>query len=49
MPGVISADASFIAGTATITFDDTKISIEQIIKNFQSKSLPVLGEPKWIK
>jgi copper chaperone CopZ len=49
MPGVISADANFIAGTATITFDDTKITIEEIIKNFQSKSMPVLGTPKWIK
>ena len=49
MPGVIKADANFIAGAATITFDDTKTSVEQIIKNFQRHNLAVVGEPKMIK
>jgi len=49
MPGVIKADANFISGTATITFDDTKTSVEQIVKNFERQNLAVLGEPKMIK
>jgi copper chaperone CopZ len=49
MPGVIKAEANFIAGTATVTFDDTKTSVEQIVKNFERQNLAVLGEPKMIK
>jgi len=49
MEGVIEADASFISGKATIKFDDSKITLEQMIENFKRESLPVIGKPKWIK
>jgi copper chaperone CopZ len=49
MDGVIDAEASFISGKATIKFDDSKITLEQIIDNFKRASMPVIGKPKWIK
>jgi copper chaperone CopZ len=49
MDGVIDAEANFIAGTATIKFDDTKTSVEQIVRNYRTKGFTVLGEPKMLK
>ena len=49
MPGVIKADGNYISQTVTITFDDTKTSVEQIVKNFESQHLAVMGQPKMIK
>ena len=49
MPGVIEADGNYISDTVTITFDDTKTSVEQIVKNFESQHLAVMGQPKMIK
>lgn len=49
MPGVIKADGNYISQTVTITFDDTKTSVEQIVKNFVSQNLFVMGQPKMIK
>ena len=49
MDGVIEADASFISGKTTIKFDDSKITLEQIIENYKREHLPVIGKPKWIK
>ena len=49
MPGVIKVDASFIAGTATITYDDSKITLEQIIRNYTNNHLMPLGKPEIIK
>jgi len=49
MEGVIDADSSSIAGTAKITFDDTKTNLEKIKENFSRAGLPVMGKPKWIK
>jgi copper chaperone CopZ len=49
MPGVISVDASFIAGTATVTYDDSKITLEEIIKRYRNNSMHVLGKPEIIK
>ena len=49
MDGVIDAEANFIAGTATIKFDDTKTSVEQIVKNYRQQGFTVLGKPKMIQ
>ena len=49
MPGVIKVDASFISGTATITFDDTKITVEEIIRRYRQNSFVVLGKPEMLK
>jgi copper chaperone CopZ len=49
MDGVIKADANFIGGTATIRFDDTKTSVEQIVKNFRTQGFTVLGTPKMLQ
>ena len=49
MPGVIKADGNYISNTVTITFDDTKTSVEQIVKNFESQRMFVMGQPKMIK
>ena len=49
MDGVIDADSSFISGKATIKFDDSKITLEQIIENFKREHLPPVGKPKWIQ
>ena len=49
MDGVLHAEASFIGGTATIKFDDSKITLDQIIDNFKREGMVVIGGPKWIQ
>jgi copper chaperone CopZ len=49
MPGVLKVDASFISGTATITFDDEKITVDQIVKNYRNANFVVLGKPEMLK
>ena len=49
MDGVIDADASFISGKATIKFDDSKITLEQIIENYKREGMFIVGKPKMIK
>lgn len=46
---MIRVDASFISGSATITYDDSKITLEEIINNYRGKSFTVLGKPEIIK
>jgi hypothetical protein len=47
MPGT-KVDAVF-AGTATITFDDTKITVEEIIRRYRQASFVILGKPEMLK
>jgi hypothetical protein len=49
MPGVISVDADPIAQTTTVTFDDSKVKVEDIIRQIRNNGYQVLGEPKYIK
>jgi len=49
MKGVIKVVASYISGTATITFDDSIITLEEIIANYNRTDYRVVGEPQWIK
>jgi copper chaperone CopZ len=49
MDGVIDAEASFISGKATIRFDDSKITLDQIIDNYKREGMYIIGKPKWVK
>jgi copper chaperone CopZ len=49
MPGVIAVEPNPIAQTATVTFDDTKVKLADIIHEIQMERYQVLGEPKYIK
>lgn len=42
-------EASYMSGTATITFDDSIITVEQIIENYNRSNYRVVGKPQWIK
>ena len=46
--GVTKADASFMSGTATLTFDETKTDLETIKRAFRRAGYPVTGRPRWI-
>ncbi len=48
-PGVINADASYIGGSATVTYDDEKVTLEQIIRRYQNNNFRVMGKPEIIK
>ena len=49
MDGVIEAEASFIGGTVTIKFDDTKTNVDEIVRQYKQGGFAVLGKPKWIQ
>jgi len=49
MEGVKSVEPNPIAQTTQIVFDDTKISIDSIIRELRKERYTVLGEPKYIK
>jgi copper chaperone CopZ len=49
MKGVIKVQASYISGTAVITFDETVITVEEIIENYNRSQYRVMGKPEWIK
>jgi len=37
-----------ISFTVTITFDDTKTSVEKIIERLSKGGYPISGEPQWV-
>jgi copper chaperone CopZ len=49
MPGVKAVDANAIAQTTTVTFDDSKIKLADIIAGIRKERYEVIGEPKYIK
>jgi copper chaperone CopZ len=49
MPGVKSVDANPIGQTTTVTFDDSKIKVGDIVQKLRMERYQVLGEPKFIK
>ena len=49
MKGVKSAQASFISGKVTITYDESQITVKQIIENYTRAGMTVVGEPQWVK
>jgi copper chaperone CopZ len=48
MKGVIKVEANYISGTAIITFDDSVITLEEIIANYNRTDYRVVGKPEWI-
>jgi hypothetical protein len=42
-------DANAIAQTTTVTFDDSKIQLADIIRAIRMERYEVIGEPKFIK
>jgi copper chaperone CopZ len=49
MPGVKDVDANPVAQTTTVTFDDTKVKVDDIMREIRKEKYQVLGEPKYIK
>jgi copper chaperone CopZ len=49
MKGVKSAQASFISGTVTITYDESETTVKQIIENYKRAGMSVVGDPQWVK
>jgi copper chaperone CopZ len=47
--GVKKVQASFISGTAVITFDDSVVSLDKIIENYKRNGFTIEGQPEWIK
>jgi len=47
--GVLKTKTDLEKHTATITFDDTKTSLEKIKEKLADDGYPVIGQPKWIK
>ena len=41
--------ASYIAGTATLTFDDTVVTVEEIVERYNRANLRVMGRPEMIQ
>jgi copper chaperone CopZ len=41
--------ASYMTGKATITFDDSVVTLEEIIEGYKRAAIQVMGEPEWIK
>jgi copper chaperone CopZ len=49
MPGVKAVDANPIAQKTTVTFDDSKVKVEDIVRTIRNQRYEVLGEPTYIK
>jgi len=49
MDGVKSVDSNAVNQSATIVFDDTKTSVEQIRKELARAGYPPLGNPEILK
>jgi copper chaperone CopZ len=49
MPGVKAVDANAIAQTTTVTFDDSKVKLEDIIRAIRMEKYDVIGTPEFIK
>jgi len=41
--------ASYMTGKATITFDDSVVTVPEIIEGYKRAAIQVIGEPEWIK
>ena len=41
--------ASFITGITTITFDESKVTVDQIIDEFHRTTFRVMGRPEMIQ
>ena len=35
--------------TVTVTFDDTKVSVDEIVERLSKGVYPVSGKPKWVQ
>jgi copper chaperone CopZ len=49
MPGVKAVDANPISQTTTVTFDDSKVTLKDILREFRVQQISTVGEPKYIK
>jgi copper chaperone CopZ len=49
MPGVTAVEVNPISQITTVTFDDSKVKVDEIIHSIQMERLEVLGYPKFIK
>jgi copper chaperone CopZ len=49
MPGVIAVEVNPIAQMTTVTFDDSKVKVDDFLRALRRERLVVLGEPKFIK
>jgi copper chaperone CopZ len=49
MPGVTAVEVNPISQMTTVTFDDSKVKVDEIIHAIQMERLEVLGYPKFIK
>jgi copper chaperone CopZ len=47
--GVLKVDVNYTIGRATITFDDTKVTYEEIKERLKQSNVIIQGEPKWLK
>jgi len=47
--GVTDVEVNPVLQKATVTFDDSKVTVEDIIRKLQTERYVVLGEPKYIK
>jgi copper chaperone CopZ len=47
--GVTDVEVNPVLQKATVTFDDSKVKVEDIIRQIQQGRYQVLGEPKFIK
>ncbi len=49
MQGVTAVEANPVSQTTTVTFDDSKIKVKDILRELRNERYTVLGEPKYIK
>ena len=49
MPGVTTVEANPVSQTTTVTFDDSKVKLDDILRALRNERFAVLGEPKFIK
>ena len=47
--GVIKVDANYRIGKATITFDDSKVTYDQLKDRLTKGGVLIQGEPVWVK
>jgi len=49
MEGILRYNLHTKSFTVTVKFDDTKTSVEKIIKKLSKGGYPISGEPQWVK
>jgi copper chaperone CopZ len=49
MPGVSAVEVNPITQMTTVTFDDSKVSVDEMRRALHVQQLEIIGEPKFIK